>query len=299
MEATKFIWMNGRLVPWAEANVHVVSHTLHYGGGAFEGIRAYKTAQGTAIFRLQEHIDRLFYSARSLQMDLPYSQEALKAACCELVRENRLEQGYLRPIAVSGYGVMSVSPEKAPVDLMIACWPWGAYLPFDLVDLKVSKYARIPAAATVADAKLTGNYLNGILAVNELRGTKYHEVLMLDLEGNLAEGSGENIFLVKNSILFTPRLGAILPGITRDTVFKIAQDLDLEVEETELVPEDAFNADEAFFTGTAAEITPIRSVDDEVIGTGQVGPITEKIRQSYLDIVYGRNQRYEHFLSRC
>lgn len=299
MEATKYIWINGQLVPWTEAKVHAISHTLHYGGGAFEGIRAYKTATGTAIFRLQEHIERLFYSSQAIQLALPYKKEEVMSACQEVVRANGLEQGYLRPIAMAGYGVMSVSPEKAPVDLIIACWPWGAYLPVELADLKISKYPRTPACSTITDAKLTGNYLNGILATNELRGTKYHEILLLDVAGHLAEGSGENIFLVKDGKLLTPKRGSILPGITRDTVFNIAARQQLQVQEIDLVPHDAFTADEAFFTGTAAEIAPIGSIDDHLIGSGQVGPITKLIRQSYLDIVYGRNAAYENFLARC
>lgn len=298
MEATEQIWMNGEFVPWDEARTHVLAHTLHYGAGAFEGVRAYRTDGGTAIFRLDAHLDRLFYSAASIQMPMRFDKAALRAAAIELVRRNRLAEGYLRPIAFFGCGVMCVSPEQAPVDVAIACWPWGAYLPHEMVDLKISRYPRIPANATVADAKLTGNYLNGILAVNEIRGTKYHEVLLMDANGNVAEGSGENVFFVKGGALHTPRLGMILPGITRATVMEIARDEGIAVIERDIRPEDAFAAAEAFFTGTAAEVTPIRSIDDHVIGAGEVGPITRRMRKIYLDTVHGRVPGYGRFLTR-
>lgn len=297
MDATQEIWLNGDFVPWGEARVHVLAHTLHYGAGAFEGVRAYRAEGGTAIFRLDAHLDRLFYSAASIQMPMRFDRAALRAAAIELVRRNRLEEGYLRPIALFGYGVMCVSPERAPVDVAIACWPWGAYLPHEMVDLKISRYPRIPPNATVADAKLTGNYLNGILAVNEIRGTRYHEVLLLDACGNVAEGSGENVFFVKGGALHTPRLGAILPGITRATVMEIARDEGIEVVERDIRPGEALAADEAFFTGTAAEVTPIRSIDDRVIGGGEVGPITRRLRGIYLDAVRGREARYRRFLT--
>jgi branched-chain amino acid aminotransferase len=298
MQATEEIWINGEFVPWGQARTHVLAHTLHYGAGAFEGVRAYRTAEGTAIFRLDAHLDRLFYSAASIRMPMRFGRDALRAASVELVRRNRLEEGYLRPIAFFGYGVMCVSPEQAPVDVVIACWPWGAYLPHEMVDLKISRYPRIPPDATVADAKLTGNYLNGILAVNEIRGTKYHEVLLLDVGGHVAEGSGENVFFVMGGQLHTPRLGAILPGITRATVLRIARDEGIGVVERDIRPEEAFGADEAFFTGTAAEVTPIRSIDDRVIGGGEVGPVTRRLRKLYLDVVHGAEPRYREFLTR-
>ncbi len=222
MDATEQIWMNGDFIPWDKARTHVLAHTLHYGAGAFEGIRAYRTDQGTAIFRLDDHLDRLFRSAASIRMPIRFDKGTLRSAAVELLVRNRLAEGYIRPIAFFGYGVMCVSPEQAPVDTVIACWPWGAYLPHEMVDLKISSFARVPASATVADAKLTGNYLNGILAVNEIRGTRYHEVLLLDSVGNIAEGSGENIFFAKAGALHTPKLGAILPGITRATIIALA-----------------------------------------------------------------------------
>lgn len=298
MEATEQIWMNGAFVPWDEAKTHVLAHTLHYGAGAFEGVRAYRGEGCTAIFRLDAHLDRLFYSAASIRMPMRFDKGALWAAAIELVRRNRLEEGYLRPIAFFGHGVMCVSPEEAPVDVAIACWPWGAYLPHEMVDLKISGYPRIPAGATVADAKLTGNYLNGILAVNEIRSTRYHEVLLLDINGNVAEGSGENVFFVVGGALHTPRLGMILPGITRATVMEIARDEGIAVVERDILPEEAFAAEEAFFTGTAAEVTPIRSIDDHVIGAGEVGPVTRLLRKIYLDTVRGREGRYGRFLTR-
>lgn len=298
MDATEYIWMNGQFVPWDEARTHVLAHTLHYGAGAFEGIRAYRTDGGTAIFRLDDHLDRLFYSAKSILMPMRFDKAALRAAAVELVARNRLAEGYLRPIAFFGYGVMCVSPELAPAEIAIACWPWGAYLPHEMVDLKISRYSRVPVTATVADAKLTGNYLNGILAVNEIRGTKYHEVLLLDADGNVAEGSGENIFFVKDGTLHTPRLGSILPGITRATILAIARDEGIPIIERDIRPAEAFAAEEAFFTGTAAEVTPIRSIDDRIIGKGEVGPITRRLREMYLDAVHGRNSRYSQFLTR-
>lgn len=296
MEATKTIWFNGDFVDWEDAKLHVVSHTLHYGAGAFEGIRAYKTEQGTAVFRLKEHIDRFFYSTQSISLKMPFSPEVVYQACLDLLARNKLEQGYLRPLAYFGYGVMCVCPATAPVDVAIACWPWGAYLPHEMVDLKISRYPRIPPEATITDAKLCGNYLNGVLATFEIQNTKYHEVLLLDSKGNIAEGSGENIFFVKDGKIFTPQLGAILPGITRATVMQIAQDLSFEVVEKEILPTEAFQAEEAFFTGTAAEVTPIRSINDNVLGNGKVGPVSAKIKETYLNAVYGRDSSYSSYL---
>jgi len=298
MDATEQIWMNGDFVRWDEARTHVLAHTLHYGAGAFEGIRAYRTDQGTAIFRLDDHLDRLLRSAASIRMPIRFDKGTLRSAAVELLARNRLAEGYIRPIAFFGYGVMCVSPEQAPVDTVIACWPWGAYLPHEMVDLKISSFARVAANATVADAKLTGNYLNGILAVNEIRGTRYHEVLLLDSVGNIAEGSGENVFFAKAGALHTPKLGAILPGITRATIIALARDEGIAVHERDISPSEAFDSDEAFFTGTAAEVTPIRSIDDRILGKGEVGPITRRLRQLYLDVVRGRDPRHSGFLTK-
>ena len=209
MQPTKLIWMNGSFVPWDHAKVHVMTHTLHYGAGAFEGIRAYKTDQGTAIFRLREHMERLHYSATALAMQLPYTVDDLCKVACELVKLNELEHGYIRPLAYYGYGVMGLNPRSSPTEVMMSCWPWGAYLPVAQADVKVSSYIRIHPRSTVADAKICGHYVNSILAVLELRGTKYHEALFLDAQENIAEGPGENFFFIKNGELCTPPLGTI------------------------------------------------------------------------------------------
>jgi branched-chain amino acid aminotransferase len=297
METTKFIWMNGHFVAWDDAKVHVLSHTLHYGDGAFEGIRVYKTDKGPAVFRLKEHIERLHYSGRALDMKIPYSVDDLCAATVELLSKNGLEQGYIRPLVIYGYGVMGVNPRNAPVDTIIACWPWGQYLPGEAADIKVSKYIRIHPRSTVADAKICGHYVNSVLAVLELRGTHYHEALFLDAEGKIAEGPGENIFIVKNKEISTPPLGTILAGITRATVMEIARDRGYKLVERSLTLEDALGADEAFFTGTAAEVTPIRSIDDKKLGDGKPGPVTQDLRATYLDTVQGRNATYSKYLT--
>lgn len=298
METTKFIWKDGKLVAWEDALVHVLTHTLHYGAGVFEGIRCYKTDTGTAIFRLPEHIDRLVYSAKAIGMTIPFSREQLIEATIETVRENNLEQGYIRPLVYYGYGVMGLNPRNAPVEAIIACWPWGAYLPHDMVDLKTSSFIRIHPRSTVADAKIVGHYVNSILSVLELKGTKYHEALLLDFEGNVAEGPGENLFLVKEGSLVTPKLGTILAGITRNTIMDLCSTFGLSVEEKIISPGEVLAADEAFYTGTAAEVTPIRSLDDTVIGKGEVGPITAKLRDAYLEIVQGKKPEFEKYLTR-
>lgn len=297
MQSTEQIWHNGKFVPWHEAKIHVLSHSLHYGGGAFEGIRFYSTEQGPAIFKLDEHLKRLYYSCSVLNLHLPYTIEQVKETIKELVRLNKLPQGYIRPIAYYGYGKMGVSPIGAPPELTIACWPWGAYLPHDMVDIQTSKYIRIPARATAPGAKLTGNYLNGILGTLQLQGTHYHESLFLDENGFIGEGTGENFFMVKNNIVYTPNLGSILPGITRETIMMIAKLLGHEVIEKNLTLQDAYAADETFFCGTAAEVTPIKSIDDKVIGAGVTGPVTTKIRQTYLDIVNGKKKEFLKYLT--
>lgn len=296
MQTTQWIWKNGNFVAWEEAQTHVLTHTLHYGGGAFEGIRAYKTDRGTSVFRLREHMERLHYSTSALDMKLPFSVDALIEATSELLRRNKLEQGYIRPLAYYGYGVMGLKPFGAPVEVMIACWPWGAYLAHDAVDVKISKYIRIHERSTVVDAKICGHYVNSMLASIELKGSKYHEALLLDSHGRIAEGPGENIFVIKGGTLFTPKLGTILAGITRNTVQQLAKKLGLPVVEKDITPDDILSADEAFFTGTAAEVVPIRSVDDKLIAKGTVGPISQKIKDAYLDVVYGRNREFDQFL---
>lgn len=297
MQATKEIWMNGEFKPWKEANIHVLTHTLHYGGGAFEGIRFYHTDKGPAIFRLEEHIERLLYSASVLKMALPFSLTDIMNAVKEVVRRNGLEAGYIRPIAYFGYGKMGVNPIGSPSELAIACWPWGAYLPHEAVDIKTSSYIRIHRQSTKVDAKLCGHYLNGILATLELQGTHYHEALFLDDLGFISEGAGENFFIVKNNTIYTPKLGTILAGITRETVMEIASSFGINVVEKDIILDEAYKADEAFFTGTAAEVTAIRSIDDKVLADGKVGPITTRIKTAYLDIVHGKNPDYQNYLT--
>lgn len=297
MDTTEFIWFEGKFVRWDEAQVHVLTHTMHYGGGVFEGIRAYETERGAAIFRLKEHMDRLFYSAGAIRMAVPYTQDELARASVELIRRNKLAHGYIRPLVYFAYGKMGLNPAGAPVQASISCWPWGKYLPYEAVDIKTSKYIRIHPKSSVADAKICGHYVNSILAVQELQGTKYHEALFLDYQGNIAEGPGENFFMVKGGKLFTPPLGAILAGITRKTIIDVAKDFNITVSEVAIRPEEALKADEAFFTGTAAEVTPIRSIDDNVLGGGKVGPLTQKLKDIYQEIVHGRNAKYERYLT--
>jgi branched-chain amino acid aminotransferase len=299
MEPTKYIWLNGEFIAWDDAKIHVLTHTLHYGAGAFEGIRAYKTSQGPAIFRLAEHTDRLIYSSKAIGMELKFSAAEINAAIVELIKRNQLEHCYIRPLAYYGYGVMGLNPRNAPCDLMIACWPWGKYLPHEAVDIKISDFIRIHPKSTVADAKIVGHYVNSIMAVLEIKNTAYHEALLLDYEGKIAEGPGENIFIIKNGKMFTPKLGAILNGITRNTIFKIAKNMNLELSEKDLYPDDLLQADEAFFTGTAAEVTPIASVNDQAIGTGKVGELTAQIKAQYLKIVNGEDPEYLEYLTFC
>jgi branched-chain amino acid aminotransferase len=297
MQATDYIWMDGTFIPWTEAKVHVLTHTLHYGDGAFEGIRAYKTERGSAVFRLREHMERLHYSAKALGMQLPYSVEQLCEATCETLKRNNLEEGYIRPLIINGYGVMGVNPRNSPVQTIIACWPWGAYIPVDAADIKVSKFIRIHPDSTVADAKICGHYVNSIMAILELRGTKYHEALFLDADENIAEGPGENFFIVKNREIISPPLGAILAGITRATLIEIARDKGYTVTERRFSLTEAIAADEAFFTGTAAEVTPIGSIDDCPLSGGKAGPISLDLKASYLDAVRGKTPKYEKFLT--
>lgn len=294
---TETIWHNGKFVPWADAKIHVLTHSLHYGGGVFEGIRFYQTEKGPAIFRLREHLQRLFYSAECLKMEIPYSVSELADATIELVRQNKIQHGYIRPIAFSGYGKMGVNPRGVPIELAIACWPWGAYLSEGSIDIQVSKYIRIHPQTTVADAKITGHYVNGILAIHELSGTRYHEALFLDYKGSIAEGPGENFFIVKNGVVYTPPLGTILAGITRATIMELLRHQGHEVIEKDLSLEDAFDADEAFFTGTAAEVTPIKTINDRELRKSSDPKFSNALKAAYLDVVNGRNPHFEHYLT--
>ena len=297
MDPTEFIWHNGALVKWDDAKVHVLTHTLHYGAGAFEGIRVYETARGPAIFHLGAHIDRLFYSAEALEMEVPYSKSVLTKATIATWHVNKLSFGYIRPLIYFGFSQLGLNPQNVPVEVAIACWEWGKYLPHEMVDIKTSKYIRIHPRSTVADAKICGHYVNSIFAGLELRGTNYHEALLLDVDGNIAEGPGENFFIIRGNVISTPKLGTILKGITRQVVIEIARGHGFEVREEDLTLEDAYAADEAFFTGTAAEVSPIRSIDDKTIGTGEIGPVTEKLKDEYHRVVTGEVAEFDTYLT--
>lgn len=297
MQTTEFIWFNGKLVPWQDAKIHVLTHSLHYATGIFEGMRMYLTDRGPAIFRLAEHIQRLLYSANAISMKIPYTEQEIIEATKQLVAANKVQECYIRPIAYFGYGKMGVSPIGAPVELAIACWPWGAYLSNDPIDIQTSQYIRIPPNATVIDAKLSGHYLNSALAILKLQGTPYHEALLLDTNGNIVEGPAENFFIVKNQVIYTPKLGGILAGITRDSVIAIAKKLNFKLVETNITLAEAYEADEAFFTGTAAEVTPIKSIDDNIIGDGTKGPVTEQIGNQYQKVVHGQDPDFLHYLT--
>ena len=296
MEKTDFIWLNGKLVKWEDAKVHVLIHALHYGSAVFEGIRFYKTDKGPAVFRLKEHMARLLKSAKVFNMKIPFTQEQLEEATLETIRKNKIDAGYIRPIAFFGYGKMGLNPEGAPVDVAIAVWPWGSYLGEEAVKVKISKYMRIHPKSLISDAKVSGHYVNSILASLEAKEAGYQECLLLDYTGNIAEGPGENFFLIKKGKLYTPQLGNILPGITRDSIMKIAKDLGYDSEEKVISVKDAKSADECFYTGTAAEVTGIRQIDDVQIGNGNY-PITKKLKTAFLDVVQGRNKKYEGWLS--
>jgi len=299
MRETDKIWMNGEFVDWGDARVHVATHGLHYGSGVFEGIRCYETPKGPAIFRLREHVQRLHNSAKILYMTLPYSVDELREVCHELVAVNGLPECYLRPIAFYGYGELGVPPGENPVDVCVISWPWGAYLGEDAlangIRAKISSWQRVDMNTVPHVAKATGVYLNSMLAVLEATRAGYDEAILLTDHGHIADGSGENVFIVNDGVLYTPDLSAsILPGVTRDTVIQIAQDLGYQVKETSLIRTDLYLADEMFLTGTAAEVTPVRSVDDQEIGPP--GPITREIQSAYLDMVRGHSERWSHWL---
>jgi branched-chain amino acid aminotransferase len=298
MQATEKIWMNGELVDWADARVHVGTHGLHYGSGVFEGIRAYATPKGTSVFRLTDHLQRLENSARLIYMDLPYTIDELRSACFELIGVNGLPECYLRPLAFYGYGELGVAARGNPVDVAIMSWPWGAYLGEEGlksgIRAKISSWQRVGPNVIPHASKTTGVYVNSMLAVTEANRAGYDEAILLTGDGFIADGSGENVFVVKDGKIMTPDLStSILPGITRDTVIQIAQDLGYTVIEKNLIRSDLFVADEVFMTGTAAEVTPLRSIDDVEIG---VGPITLEVQEAYLDTARGRSERWAQWL---
>ena len=296
------IWMDGQLVEWRDAKIHVLTHTLHYGCGAFEGVRAYKTDKGTAIFRLREHTERLFNTAKILRMEIPFTPEQAMQAQIDVVRANGFDSCYIRPLVWIGDKKLGVSPRGNTIHLMVAAWPWGAYLGEEGlkrgIRVKTSSYTRHHVNITMCNAKAVSNYTNSILANLEVTADGYDEALLLDPQGFVSEGAGENIFVVRDGVLYTPDLSSgSLNGITRKTVFAICEDLGLKVVEKRITRDEVYIADEAFFTGTAAEVTPIRELDGVTIGPGQRGPVTERIQNAFFDIVGGRNPKYAQWLT--
>lgn len=296
------IWYDGKMVNWRDATTHVLTHTLHYGMGVFEGVRAYKTDKGTAIFRLKEHTDRLFRSAHILGMKMPFDKATISEAQRAAVRENNLDSGYLRPMAFYGAEAMGISAKTLSTHVIVAAWSWGAYMGEEAITkgirVKTSSFARHHVNITMCKAKANGNYMNSILAHQEAAQDGYQEALLLDVDGFVAEGSGENIFIIRNGKLYTPDLTSALEGITRDTIIHLAkEELGLEVIEKRITRDEVYSADEAFFTGTAAEVTPIRELDNRAIGEGARGPITEKLQSLYFDVVKGKNAKYAHWLT--
>ena len=297
------IWLDGQLVDWRDAKIHVLTHTLHYGCGAFEGVRAYDTVGGTAIFRLQEHTQRLFNSAKILRMTIPFTQDQVNEAQKEVVRVNKLESCYLRPLTWIGSEKLGVSPKGNTIHLMVAAWAWGAYLGEEGmkrgIRVKTSSYARHHVNITMTQAKAVSNYSNSILANMEALDDGYDEALLLDTSGFVSEGAGENVFVIKDGVVYTPDLSAgALNGITRNTVLHICDDLGIKLVQKRITRDECYIADEMFFTGTAAEVTPIREYDRIQIGAGQRGPVTEKIQSAFFDIVNGRNAKYAHWLAK-
>lgn len=295
------IWYDGEMVPWRDAQTHVLTHTLHYGMGVFEGVRAYKAEKGTAIFRLQEHTDRLFRSAHILKMQMPYDKETINEACRAAVRENELESAYIRPMAFYGSEGMGLRADNLKVHVIIAAWHWGAYLGAEGMEkgirIRTSSFTRHHVNITMCKAKANGNYMNSMLALQEALACGYDEAMLLDNEGYVAEGSGENIFIVRDGVIYTPDLTSALEGITRDTIMKLADEIGVPVREKRITRDEVYVADEAFFSGTAAEVTPIREVDDRAIGKGHRGPITEQLQSMYFEQVLGRRETYPEWLA--
>ncbi len=295
------IWFDGEMVPWREARVHVLTHTLHYGMGVFEGVRAYKTEEGTAIFRLKAHTDRLFDSAKIMMMDMPFDRDTINEAQRAAVRENKLETAYIRPMCFYGSEGMGLRADGLKVHVIVAAWEWGAYLGQENLErgirIKTSSFTRHHVNIAMCKAKANGHYINSMLALNEALSDGYDEAMLLDAEGYVAEGSGENIFVVRDNVIYTPDLTSALNGITRNTIFTLAADAGFEVREKRITRDEVYIADEVFFTGTAAEVTPIREVDNRTIGNGGRGPVTEKLQTLYFDVVHGRLERHPEWLT--
>ncbi len=301
LQATEKIWVDGSFVPWNDAKVHVLTHTLHYGTGVFEGIRCYKTDRGPAVFRLKEHVDRFFGSMHILQMDCTFTREQIAQAILETIRVNKIDACYIRPLAFIGYGAMGVYPKDNPVNVIIAVWPWGSYLGEEGmkngIRVKISSFTRPHINATMVRAKTVANYANSLLAKREALKDGYDEALLLDTDGYVAEGSGENVFIVRNGMIKTPPLTAILEGITRETIIQLARDRGLRLVEERFTRDEMYLADEAFFSGTAAEITPIREVDNRKVGEGKPGPVTKQLQAAFFDIVLGKDKKHDAWLA--
>jgi branched-chain amino acid aminotransferase len=300
-----FIWMDGEWLDWREAKIHVLTHTLHYGMGAFEGVRAYETDTGPAIFKLEEHTERLFNSTKILGMKMPFDSEVINQVQREVITKNNLKSAYIRPMCFYGSEGMGLRADNLKVHVMVAAWEWGAYLGEDNmkngIRIRTSSYVRHPAHPTLSLAKTNGIYVNSMMALKEALDHGFDEALMLDIEGFVSEGSGENIFVIRDEVIYTPHLTSALPGITRDTIVTLAKSLGYEIVEKKLSCDEIYNSDEAFFTGTAAEVTPIRDLDGNQIGIGSRGPITERLQSLYFDCVHGRNSDYLHWINsgRC
>ena len=304
MNKSSYIWMNNRILNWDDANIHVLSHGLHYGTAIFEGIRAYATQKGPAIFRLNEHINRLFDSAKILQMNIPYTNQHLIEATCDLIKKNKLNSCYIRPIAYYGYNEMGLNPVNNPVDVAIAMWEWGTYLGQDGLEngirCKISSWTRLDSRIMPPHAKTAANYVNSSLAKREALDCGFDEAILLNSNGLIAEGPGENLFLIKNNIIYTPPIqDCVLNGITADSVKTIAKDLGYDIQYKSLIRDELFLADELFFTGTAAEVTPIREIDGRIIGNGKRGPITKELQTKFFDAVEGKDTHYINWLTYC
>jgi branched-chain amino acid aminotransferase len=302
VDKTEQIWLDGQFVPWDDARVHILTHSLHYGLGVFEGIRCYRCDDGrSAVFRLHEHIARLYRSAKIVELDIPFPIEEIEQALLETLRVNRLDEGYVRPLVFLGEGAMGLLPADNPVQVAIAVWPWGAYLGDEGLEngirAKVSSYTRHHPNVSMTSSKTCGEYVNSILAKREVTRMGYDEAIMLDTQGLVAEASGENVFIVRDGVLKTPPLASVLEGLTRDAIVQIARDKGIEVLEQSFARDEMYGADEAFLTGTAAEVTPIREVDDRVVGEGTRGPVTKLLQTTFFDAVRGRDRKYERWLS--
>lgn len=295
------IWKDGELVEWREAKTHILTHTLHYGMGVFEGVRAYETARGPAIFRLKEHIRRLFNSAKIFQLEVPFDEETIRNSCEEVIRANKYDACYLRPLVWIGSDVLSIAAKNNTIHVATAAWPMGSYLGEEGMEkgirVKTSSFTRHHVNVSMVRAKACGYYINSILANREVTSLGFDEALLLDTEGYVSEGAGENIFMVRDGVIYTPDLASCLDGITRDSVMLIARDLGFEVREKRITRDELYCCDEAFFTGTAAEVTPIRELDGRTIGAGSRGPITQQLQEVYFCAVHGTNEKYAHWLT--